>query len=89
LVTYSVAVILPAFKAATASDAVKFNCSVELSGGVAPESPPQAVKPAPTPPSMAAADTAPVFLKKLRRDVFIVIDASFLVVTPPLAFNRC
>jgi hypothetical protein len=67
---------LPAFKAATASDAVKFNCSVELNVVVL-ESPPQAVKLAPTPPNMAAAEAAPVFLKKFRRDVFVVMDVSF------------
>jgi hypothetical protein len=74
-VTYSVAVILPAFKAATASDAVKFSCSAEVN--VVLELPPQAVRLAPTPPSMAAADTAPVFLKKFRRDVFVGIEVSF------------
>jgi hypothetical protein len=59
------------------------------SSGVEAESPPQAVKPAPTPPNMAAADTAPVLLKKFRRDALGVIRVSLDVETPGWTFSSC
>ena len=68
-------------KPATTCVAVK--ASKGSSGVVAgEESPPQAVKPAPTPPNMAAAETAPVFLKNCRRDALGVMSVSLDVEAP-------
>jgi hypothetical protein len=62
--------------------AVKSCCSWLLNN-VAPELPPQALKPAP--PKKVAAETAPVVLKKLRREVAVMHGLLALVVTPSMA----